>query len=173
MATYIQIGSTVTVGSGGAATIDFTSIPATYTDLIVKLTTRSTGTAITTFSMRFNGSTAANYNYRYLQGTGSVAQSAAGTSVASAVNLVGYTNGSLSVANTFSNTEVYIPNYAGSNAKSYSVDSVEEENGVTAYSHLLAGLWALTSAITSITFTPDAGSFAQHSTASLYGIKKN
>jgi hypothetical protein len=36
MATTYEIIASVTVGSGGAANIEFTSIPATYTDLVLK-----------------------------------------------------------------------------------------------------------------------------------------
>ncbi len=171
MATYIQIGSTVTVGSGGAANIEFTSIPATYTDLVVKITTRNVTSGISAFRMGFNGSTAANYNYKQLQGSGSAASSGGGSSAASTANEVGLSDGNTSTASTFSNNEIYIPNYANSTAKSWSSDGVEEENATAAFSRLTAGYWTLTNAITSITFTPDSGNFAQYSTASLYGIK--
>jgi len=81
------------------------------------------------------------------------------------MNESGYT------ASTFASGEMYIPNYAGSNSKSFSADSVQETNASLAYSYLIAGLWSDSSAINSIALTPLTGNFAQHSTATLYGIK--
>jgi hypothetical protein len=75
-------------------------------------------------------------------------------------------------ANTFSSTEIYIPNYASANYKSYSVDQVDEGNQTTVYSHLIAGLWSNTAPINQITFTPTSYNFVQYSTATLYGIRK-
>ena len=75
-------------------------------------------------------------------------------------------------ASTFGNAEIYIPNYASSNNKSVSADFVSETNAADAIFGLTAGLWANTSAITSIKLTP-AAAFAQYSTATLYGIKNS
>jgi hypothetical protein len=172
--TYIQIGSKVTVGSGGSATIEFTSIPSTYTDLLVKVSGRTTVAGITTFRMKLNTDTGANYNYRQMQGAGSgTPSSSSGSSAASSANEVGLINGSDSTSSTFCNTEIYFPNYASSNSKSWSSDSVEEENATAAYIRMTAGYWTGTAAINAITFTLPSGSFAQHSTASLYGIKNS
>ena len=174
MATYIQIGSTVTVGSGGAANIEFTSIPATYTDLVVKLSVRTTDALLgPDLVYQFNGDTStSNYSYRYLSGNGSAASSGAGSTLG--VNYAGAIDGSSATSNTFANTELYVPNYASSNQKSSSVDGVLENNGTDARDSLLANLWTNTAAITSIKFySLNGGNFVQYSTASLYGIKKN
>jgi hypothetical protein len=169
--TYSKLASS-TVGVGGAATIAFNNIPQNYTDLVLKVSTRNVSSGIGSFRMGFNGSTAANYNYRQIQGAGSgTPTSSAGTSAASTANEVGLNDGNTSTASTFSNNEIYIPNYAGSTNKSWSADGVEEENATAAYSRLTAGLWSNVTAITSIIFTPDAGTFAQYSTATLYGIR--
>jgi len=173
MATYIQIGSTVTVGSGGAATIEFLSIPATFTDLLVKLSTRSTATGVGTIRMKINTDTAANYNYRQIQGNGASASSSAGTGATSAANEIGLTDGSDSTTSTFSNNELYLPNYLASTQKSYSVDSVEEENASTAYVRMTAGNYTQTTAVSALTFTLSSGNFAEYSTATLYGIKNS
>ena len=170
--TYVKI-ATVTVGSGGAASMEFTSIVGTYTDLCVKLSARSTAAGVGTIRMKLNTDTGANYNYRQMQGNGSSASSSAGTGATSASNEVALIDGSDSTSNTFSNSELYFPNYSGSTAKSWSVDSVEEENASTAYVRLTAGNWSGTAAITAITFTPSSGNFAQYSTATLYGISKS
>jgi hypothetical protein len=80
-----------------------------------------------------------------------------------------------STASTFGSTEIYITNYAGSSNKCLSSDSVNENNATTAYSVLTAWLWSNTSAITSLSITSDGAgnNFAQYSTATLYGIKKD
>jgi hypothetical protein len=170
MATYIQIGSTVTVGSGGSATIDFTSIPSTYTDLVLVASLRSTGTG-TGSHMTFNGSTT-GYDDLYVQGAGSGTPVSGADAGANTKIYVGNLQGTSTTSNTFCNTSIYIPNYAGSAYKSVSVDTVNENNNTTAYAAVIGGLWSNTSAITSIQLL-SAQTFAQYSTASLYGIKKD
>ena len=163
--TFIKIAS-VTVGSGGAASIDFTSIPSTYTDLCLKISGRSTGTDDQIW-IAFNGSTT-GFSNKVLFGS---APSAASTSVA---RFVAYqTPGTGTTANTFGNSEIYIPNYAGSNNKSNSGDAAWEQNATTAYLALNASLWSNSAAITSISLSPSNTTFAQYSTATLYGIKNS
>jgi hypothetical protein len=48
MANTYEAIATVTVGSGGATDIEFTSIPGTYTDLLIKSSLRSDWPQITT-----------------------------------------------------------------------------------------------------------------------------
>jgi len=165
--TYVQIGSTVTVGSGGAASIAFTSIPATFTDLCVKFSVRKDVASIDT-TLTFNGNSA-NVSSKYIYGTGSAAGSAsAGSTIYSLATQSGDT------ANTFSNGEYYIPNYASTSAyKSLSHDVVNENNATAAQSYLTAGLFSSNSAISTVTIAPTSGNFAQYSTASLYGIKSS
>jgi hypothetical protein len=167
--TYIQIGSTVTVGGAGAATIDFTSIPATFTDLLLKYSARTLRvTATDAIYLTLNGSTA-GFTSRLLQGFATTTQSATETRFA------GYADSAGNTASTFGSSEVYFPNYAGSNNKSFSVDMVAEDNSTTL--NVLgfnAGLWSNAAAITSITLTSSTSSnFVQYSTATLYGIKSS
>lgn len=168
MATTYEAIATVTVGSGGAATIQFTSIPATFTDLLIKLSGRTTqaSTADSIF-FTFNSSTS-NFSSRILYGDG---YTNAGSFTQA--RWAGSQNGSTTTSNTFANVELYIPNYTSSNYKSYSGDAVTENNASETYAYLGAGLWSDTSAISSITLTPNAGSFVQYSTATLYGIKNS
>jgi hypothetical protein len=167
--TYVQIGSTVTVGAGGAADITFSSIPATYTDLVVKLSTRSSnaGASYQSIGISFNGTSTNELAY-YLAGTGSAAASG---STPTFMFLINALPDSGTTASTFGSVDFYIPNYASSNNKSSSVDAVTENNGTTAGIGMTANLWSNTAAITSIALTPQAGTFVQYSTASLYGIK--
>lgn len=168
MATYIQIGSTVTA-SGSSAVIDFTSIPATYTDLKLVVSARGTTTAGAGgnyYAIALNGS-ATSKTQRYLQGDGSGAGSGSSSSFTTYMSPSDYT------ASSFSNAEVYIPNYAGSNNKSMSVDVVTETNATAALMAFYAQLWSNGAAITQITLTANAGNFAANSTATLYGIKSS
>ena len=162
--TYTLISST-TVGSGGAANIEFTSIPSTYTDLLVKVSVRMTGT-YDLFWIRFNSVTT-DLSGKSVQGDGS--------SVASyTVEPYGRGQSNSTTSNTFSSTDFYVPNYAGSNYKPISTDSVSENNATQAYAALGAGLWSSTSAITSIQIVPNGSdTFVQYSSAYLYGISNS
>lgn len=163
--TFTKIAS-VTVGSGGAANIEFTSIPSTYTDLCLVYSTRTTAVSVSGNDIISLNGSSASFTGRRLYGSGASAASDTVTTWA------GFNSASTGTASTFSNSLIYFPNYAGSTNKSYSIDSVQEQNGTTAYMGLNAGLWSNTAAITSIRFTPDSGNYAQYSTATLYGISK-
>ena len=168
--TYTLIASS-TVGSGGAANIEFTSIPSTYTDLVVKLSGRTTTGSFLNPRFQFNGDTGSNYRWRSIYTSGSGNGSNSSTSETAII--IGNIPGSSETASTFGNTEIYIPNYAGSSQKSTSADIASENNATTSYSALGAGLWTGTAAITSIKFLPDTSNFAQYTTAYLYGIKNS
>jgi hypothetical protein len=169
--TYNKIAS-VTVGSGGAASIDFSSIPATYTDLKFVISSRGTTAAnFTQIYATFNGSSAANYGRIYLQGYNSLTES--GTNTGQTFMNWSFMNAASSTTSTFSNHSIYIPNYTSSNNKSISIDAVQENNSGEAVMQIIAGLWSNTSVINQITLTAQAGNFAEHSTATLYGIKKD
>ena len=170
MANTYTLISSVTVGSGGAANIEFTSIPATYTDLVVSYSARCNlaGYVSANVRLQFNSNTGSNYSYIRLFGDGSSASSDSASSQTAL--LCGVVNAATSTASTFNNGLLYIPNYAGSNQKSVSSDSVQETNGSEAYQYLIAGLWNQTNAITSIKLFVTSQDFVQYSTAYLYGI---
>ena len=169
MATTYTLISSVTVGSGGAADIEFTSIPATYTDLVVLTSLRGTTSAVSVSGqLRFNSSTS-GYGLKYLQGSGSAASSGDFSATTSLIYL-GDIPAATGTTSTFANVLVYVPNYAGSNNKSISVDGVEERNNAAAYATLVAAKWDNASAITSVKLYPSSGNWVQYSTAYLYGI---
>ena len=170
MANTFELIASSTVGAGGAASIDFTSIPSTYTDLCVKICSRLTSAAYTqSLTMQFNGSTS-GYSSKNLRGNGSAASSVSDVYGTDEIYL-GELPAASATSNTFGNGDIYIPNYAGSAYKSVSCDIVTEDNQTLAYAYLTAGLWSNTSAITSIKLIPNAGNFVQYSTAYLYGVK--
>ena len=171
MATTMKLIAKVEVGSGGAANIDFTSIPGTHDDILVVLSQRnsSAGNAQQyTVNMSINGVTT-NRSWRRLGAyNGNQTYSDSGTS-----SLVAISPGSGATANTFGSTAIYFPNYAGSTNKSFSVDDVTENNSSVNNSiSPLAGLWSSTAAITQLTFSPGSGNFVQYTTAQIFGITK-
>ena len=166
--TYTLIGSS-TATSGAVSYIDFTSIPGTYTDLLVKASLRINEPYVSeNFYIQFNGTTT-NLTYKQIIGVPN-----AGT-VSSNSSFPGYANGSTSTSNTFGNLEIYIPNYTSTSTyKSFSSDTVNENNTSEARPALAAGLWSSNSAITSIRLISDTGAtLLQYSSAYLYGIKKS
>ena len=165
MANTMTLIQSVTVPSGGSASISFTSIASTWTDLAIKVSARTDlGSGTTQLYMNLNGS-AANFTGKYLLGTGAAAASG------SLAQYVGQTETGAYTASTFSSHDIYIPNYAGATNKSFSADAVTENNGTTGYQDLIAGLWSQTAAINQVTLSLASGNFVQYSTAYLYGVK--
>jgi hypothetical protein len=157
----------ITVGAAGAASVTFSGIPQTgYTDLVLKISARG-GQANTyaTYTLAFNGSTS-NRSMKQIYANGSTVTSS------SDANIGADGVGSTATANTFSNGEIYIPNYTSSNFKSLSLDNVTENNATEAWTELYAPLWSDTAAITSIVITSLSSNFAQYSTFYLYGVAK-
>jgi hypothetical protein len=152
-----------------AASIEFTSIPQTFTDLVILASGRSERTAgFEDYLITFNGSSA-NFSWRRLGGQGSGSP----YSDSSSTNRLGQINTDFATANTFGNAAVYIPNYTSAVAKSVSSDSVSENNATQAFQGIHAGLYSGTSAITSFLLQEFGGtSFAAGTIASLYGILK-
>jgi hypothetical protein len=160
----------ITVGAAGAASVTFNSIPQTgYTDLVVKVSGRSARSAqqADNLFITFNSNTT-GYTMKALAGNGTSPSSTGYSSryASFAIDAAG------STASTFSNHEIYIPNYASANNKSFSVDSVSENNATDAQSDLVAGLWSNTAAITSIGLQPEVSTWVANSTFYLYGVAK-
>ena len=154
-----------------AASVTFDNLPTSgYTDLKVVLSVRNSAgiNAWDDIYVDINGSSS-NFTSRVLYGTGSAANS---ISFSSSIAQVG--EGNAGTANTFSNTEIYFPNYLSTTtAKSFSADSVSENNATASLAQLGAGLWnpGTQAAISSLTFrTFTSGNFVANSTFSLYGV---
>jgi hypothetical protein len=173
--TYTLISSNVL--SSSAASVTFSAIPSTYTDLVIRASVRNSGdngNNSAAMSTTFNGDTATNYSWTYLYGATSTATSG---QTSAYNNIQGYfiSNGSSSTASTFANTEIYIPSYAGSNKKLVSYFGSPETNA-TALDHNSVGaaLWQGTAAITTILLKPVYGAnFVSGSSFYLYGIKNS
>lgn len=164
--------SSVTVGSGGAANIEFTSISTDWQHLQVRCVLRTENAAASNYPrLRFNGDTATNYALHNLKGNGSAA-SAVGYSNQSSIEVyqVAANNASASV---FGVLVIDILDYA-STSKNKTIRSIGGyDNNGSGEVHLTSGFWNSTSAVTSLLMFPGGSSvdFAEYSTAALFGVK--
>lgn len=163
----MELITSATVGTGGATSIQFSSIPQTYTDLVLFVSVRS-GSSNDTLFLRLNGNTSSTIS-KILEGNGSTVSGNSSTSN-TFVRFGTITSGASS--SSFSTGSAYLANYTASANKTVSVDYVSENNSTTAYQTIVAGTFPVTDAITSILVSNTASSIAQHSTAYLYGILK-
>lgn len=165
--THKLIGSS-TVGSGGAANIEFNSIPQTYSDLKLFLSVRYSGSDTDSVVIGLNGSST-TYNTMVLRGTGSTSQSFSFSAGGAGGSTTG-SSGSSQTINTFTNTFIYFPYYTDNNAKMFFTEFAQEANVTSAFLGFYGGLSNVTQAISAITISPGSGTWVQHSTAYLYGI---
>lgn len=156
--TYEPIAST-TLGSA-AADITFSSIPSTYTDLVLVL---SGGFATNTSDLytQFNSDTATNYSNTDLTGDGSAAASSRTSGVA-------YIRHNQNIVDTSSTWVIQVMSYANTNVYKTAISSFASAGGSVERS---VGLWRSTSAITAVKMYTSSGNLSSGFTASLYGIK--
>jgi len=168
-ATYTLISSNVLASS--AASVTFSAIPATYTDLVLRSSVRLSDVSDVkgSFYIYINGVTTGNlYSNTRIQGEGSSVSSSRTSNSNVALNVTTTQDGATS--NTFGSGEVYFPNYTVSSNKAFLVDNVAENNSATA--NLLgakAALWRSTNTISSLTLSTDT-TFMIGSSFYLYGI---
>jgi hypothetical protein len=163
--------ATVVVGAGGQNTIQFNSIPSTFTHLQLRYASRDSraGSTDAPVDLTFNGNTSAIYSKSYIQADGTT--SAAGSEVNQTyLRLEGSGNGGL--GSTFSIGITDIIDYTSS-TKTKSVMQIVgvEKNASGGFVRFQTGQWYNTSPITSITLTPFSAPFLQYSHFALYGIK--
>jgi hypothetical protein len=167
MATYTLISSNVL--SSSAASVTFSSIPATYTDLVLRTSTRDdradTQNAI---RMRINGNTSTVYSLTRIFGDGTNPSSQRLSN--QDFSQIYYENSANTTANTFTNGEFYFPNYLASQNKPISAFMAQERNLTEAFIANSAILFSSTAVITSLSFEPASSSFVSGSSFYLYGI---
>jgi len=154
--------------SGSTSTISFSSIPATYTDLVLVVYGRTTA-AVTTqnCTIRFNGDYSTSYSWTQLNGNGS---SATSNRASSTQSVIGDINGSSTTSGIFCAININIFNYANTTTyKSYLSRSATDLNG-SGTTIETVGLWRNTGAITLIELFPSSGNWVSGSMATLYGI---
>jgi len=154
--TYTPI-ATNTLGSA-AASVTFSSIPSTYTDIVLIQNSTGAGGAGASY-LRFNGDTTGVYSRTRLLGNGSAASSYRET---------GANNISSDAPSSSNSTTIWnIMDYANTTT----FQTVLYRDNSSAYVVAQVGLWRNTAAITSLSITADAGTFAAGSTFTLYGVK--
>jgi hypothetical protein len=167
MATYTLISSNVLTAS--AASITFSSIPATYTDLVLRLGAR-TDTAAGTggIFVKINGSTETSSITRVQTTNGT---SSASNKTTTSIWSYGL-NTATQTSDTFSSLELYLPNYANTSAnKPMAFFGVAENNATAGVVSAAAGLFSSNTAISSLLLEPVAGdNFVSGSSFYLYGI---
>lgn len=173
MANTYKLIASATVGSGGTSYIEFNSIPATYTDLKLVFSCRTSvayGSVFYQTDVTLNSGTN-SYSDKLLVGYGTTfGVNSGGTTIAYGVS------SSDATASAFGSGEIYIPNYAGSRYKTVSTDSVSESNDLGAANSYSAGLFTITSAVNSVRIRPysyNSVVFVQNSSAYLYGISNS
>lgn len=170
--TYVLIANNTLTSS--AASVTFSSIPGTYTDLVLKFSARVDGaTTGRELKLQFNSDTTTLYSNTVVRGSGAAASSYRDTGIA--YTAAGRAPGTSVTSNTFSNVEIYIPSYTASQNKPASLFSALEDNVATISNNLVASadLYRSTTAITSIVITPTSDNFVSGSSFFLYGIKNS
>jgi hypothetical protein len=149
--------------------ITFSAVPQNFTDVVILLSGRCTLSAANySWLLNFNADSGSNYIQRrlYGSGTGTATDGAANTTIPATINGGGET------ANTFSNYQIYLPNYSGATTKTVSIDGVTENNATAAFQFISAHSWNNTTGISTIDFTLNGAgnTWVAGSTVSLYGI---
>ena len=162
--------ATVTVGSGGSTSVEFTSIPSTYTHLQVRMNIRSNRAAtVEAFSMMFNATGSNQYSGHLLAGSGASASAYAETGQNS--GLGAYIAGDSAGANIFGGAVTDILDYANTNKyKTARSLGGTDQNG-SGNLALASCSWQNTSAINAIKFLNGGTGWTQYSSFALYGIK--
>ena len=157
--------ATVTVGSGGAANVNFTSIPSTYKHLQIRSMSLFINARL---DITFNSDSASNYSYHLVQGDGSGTYAEAG---ANTTSIKCWPNGNATNIANPNLAIVDVLDYADTNKyKTARILNGFDQNGSGIIS-LNSGAWRNTAAVTSILLAPNTGNFSQYSSFALYGIK--
>ena len=169
MAAFVLIQSQVLASP--TATVSFTSIPQTYTDLLLKVSARDTATSVVYSSITTTfDSSSSIYSRTTLYNTGTATPYASESPTGVTYLYIDYPgSNALMTTNTFGSAELYIPNYTTSYKKSMSVVSAVENRSLTySENYTSAVLYNTTAAITQINLTYNQ--FATGSSFYLYGI---
>ena len=162
--------ATISVGSGGASSISFTSIPSTFTHLQIRGIARS-GRASTQdeYKINYNSDTGNNYSRHSVVGYGSGVEATG--FVSQSHWRAGWFAGNNLTANGFGAAVFDILDYTNTNKYKTGRGFTSYDGNGNGNSGFVSGVWLSTSAITQIDITPAFSSFLQYSSFALYGIK--
>jgi hypothetical protein len=163
--------STVTVPSGGVASVTFAAIPNTYKHLQIRWLARDNfASDASDVNMRFNSDSAANYSWHQLVGDGSTAAAYASTSQTSM--RAGFVAGSTAGSNVFAPTVLDLLDYANTSKNKTVRNLAGYDKNIAGSIGLQSGSWMNTAAINTISITPRVGTtFSEFSQFTLYGVK--
>jgi hypothetical protein len=158
--------------NASTSTVTFSSIASTYSELYFSINARSTTTATSydTLYVRFNGATS-GYQNRVLYGSGNAGPGAV-ADITTDKGFFGVITSDTNTANVFANGTLWIYDYAASKTKIANGYTAHEEFGNPAYLESHAITCTNASALSSVTFLLDSGSFKSGSTFYLYGITR-
>ena len=172
MPTYILLSSNVLASN--TASVTFSSIPNTYTDLLVRFSARSNSAGVyDSVLLTLNSDTGNNYRintmFDYAPNTPNPASQSGPTTY-------GFANGNGAAANFYGNSQIHIPNYATTSTRQISWHSVTENNATdsTFNNNMANGYYTGTTAISTLKLNPQTGTlFLATSSFYLYGIKSS
>lgn len=167
--------ATVSVGVGGTAAAEFTSIPSTYAHLQIRAIGKSDSNTNTfeTTRIQFNSDTGANYSWHQLYTVNGTVYAGAGTS-ASLMYSFDFPFSGSNYTNIFGAGVIDILDYANTNKYKTmrTLGGVDSNSASVDYGlNFVSGNWRSTNAITSIKIYPQSGNWARYSHFALYGIK--
>jgi hypothetical protein len=169
MATYTLISSNIL--SANAASITFSAIPSTYTDLVLRISAKTDTAGVSdNLNIQYGGITS-GYSYSTLRSDGSTATSSRGSSSTFSY-IPNSMTGAGSTANAFGYTQIYIPSYTVAQYKPISSDGAAETNAATVqFNSVTANLMSNNATVSSIYMIMSGGSnFVTGSSFYLYGI---
>jgi hypothetical protein len=159
--------ATTTVGSGGAATVTFSSIPSTYTHLQIRYIGR--GALNNAILLRLNSDTGNNYAAHQLSGDGSSVTATSATSN-NCINTLRYP-GLATATSTFSTGIIDILDYTNTNKYTTTRHLGGQDSNGSGGITLESGVWMNTAAVTTIDLVANSTTFQQYSSFALFGIK--
>lgn len=171
---YVRLNNT-TLTNSTTNVVTFSSITNTYTDLLLRISAKTTRTGSgdngADFGLQINGLSTNIYSRTTLRGTGSGLGN--GRSInASEISAITEGNSVATANNIFAVHDIYITNYNSTSFKSVLYDTVTENNATGSYIELVAGTIQTTNAVSSIRiFDQNGFNFVTGSTFTLYGIR--
>lgn len=161
---YVRLIAETTLGAS-AANVDFTSIPTTFSHLLLTWQARSdAAVTASTLLVRFNGDSAANYAWEKLDAIAAAASAASFTAQTSIQ--IDALVGASAPASQSGFGHAWIPNYLGVTF----FKQISLIGGQSTYAQLHTGLWSSTAAINRVTILPTTGNFVAGTRFSLYGV---
>ena len=155
--TYNPIAS-ITLGAA-TASVTFSAIPQTYTDLVIVMFSDQTASSIS--RMEFNNDTATNYSATFI--AGDISNTATSNRASNA--------NSTAITYTSANEQISIIHLMNYSNTTTNKTNLSKRNDALGNVILNVGLWRSTAAITSVKLSSTSSTFTSNSTFNLYGIK--